>query len=193
MRAIILILLSLVLSLDVKALAIASDYLKDNTIELVEGTSTIYSIRLQNPDLYESKVKVDYDNQFMKAIDFKEEYTLLPQSSTRIEFNITAPKYDKNNDLFVIGYTVHQLSAPSGGGIPFLTKINKNFKLRVVENPNKLNVNHGYLNFKSKVIKNPKFNINYNYLVYAAIILFVLYIFKKKRAMKSIKHKSRKR
>jgi hypothetical protein len=138
MRAVILILLCLLLSLNAKALAVASDYLEDNTLALVEGTSKIYSIRLQNPDSFESRVKIDYDRQYMKAMDFKEEYILPPKSSTRIEFNVTAPNYNKNNNKFVVSYTVHQLTAPSGGGIPFLTKINKNFKLKVEKNPNKL-------------------------------------------------------
>ena len=142
MRVVILVLFFLILSLNVNALAVASDYYNDNTLELIEETSKIFSIRLQNPDSYESRVKVDYDKQLMKAIDFKEEYTLPPQSSTRIEFNVTAPKYDKDNNLFVISYTVHQLSAGGGGGIPFLTKINKSVKLKVIENPNKFHINY---------------------------------------------------
>ena len=142
MRVVTFILLSVMLSLNAKALAVASDYYEGNTLTLMEGTSKIYGIRLQNPDSYEYKVKVDYDNQFMKAIGFSEEYVLLPQSSTSIEFNVTAPKYDKKNNLFAISYTVHQLTAPSGGGIPFLTKINKNIKLQVVEDPNKLHIDY---------------------------------------------------
>lgn len=148
MRVVVLFLISLMLSLNVNALAVASDYYNDNTLELIEETSKIFSIRLQNPDSYESRVKVDYDKQLMKAIDFKEEYALPPQSSTRIEFNVTAPQYDKNNNLFVISYTVHQLSAGGGGGIPFLTRINKSFKLKVIENPNKFHINYiksGYI------------------------------------------------
>ena len=174
MRVVILILLSMVLSLDAKALAVASDYLEGNILTLMEGSSKIYSIRLQNPDSSESRVKVDYDTQFMKAADFKEEYILPPQSSTRIEFNVIAPKYDKYNNLFTVGYTVHQLSSPSGGGIPFLTKINKNFKLKVAKNPN-------------------KFYINYDYAAYAVIAsVFLLYVFRKKYAKKRSKRKSRK-
>lgn len=166
MRVVILILLIAALSLNtlnVGALAVASDYLEDETLEVIDGTSKIYSIRLQNPDEYEMRVKVDYSKEFMKASDFKEEYTLPPKSSTRIEFNITAPKYDKNNNLFTLGYTIHQLSGgPGGGGIPFLEKINKNFNLRVIKSPK-------------------KFYIDYNLLVYAAMALaFLLYISRKK-------------
>jgi len=110
MKLTILILLTAILSLNVEALAVASDYLEDNTLTLMEETSEIYSIRLQNPNSYESKVKVDYDKKYMEPKEFKEEYTLPPTSSTRIEFNVTAPKYDKTNNLFGISYTVHQLS-----------------------------------------------------------------------------------
>ncbi len=142
MRLIIFILLSIILSSNVEALAVASDYLENNTLILTEGTSTIYSIRLQNPNSYETKVKVDYDTRFMKTIDFKEEYTLPPESSTRIEFEVTAPEYNESNSLFVLGYTVHQLSGGGGGGVPFLTKINKNFKLEVVEDLDKFHINY---------------------------------------------------
>ena len=174
MRVVILILLSLMLSLNAKALAVASDYLENNELALIEGNSKIYSIRLQNPDSYEIKVKIDYAKELMEPIDFKEEYILPPQSSTRIEFNITAPKYDKNNDLFDFGYTAHQLSGGAGGGIPFLTKINKNFKLKVIKDPNKL-------------------YIDYDVAAAAIIALgILLYAFRKKLAVKRTKHKSRK-
>lgn len=142
MRLIIFILLSMASSLNVEALAVASDYLQDNTLELIESTSTIYSIRLQNPESYETIVKIDYDTGFMKALDFKGEYTLPPESSTRIEFKVTAPKYNESNSLFVLGYTIHQLSGGGGGGVPFLTKINKNFKLKVVEDLDEFHINY---------------------------------------------------
>ncbi|MBS3104651.1 hypothetical protein J4234_00165 [Candidatus Woesearchaeota archaeon] len=170
----ILFLLSLASSLSAKALAVASDHLEGNTLTLIEGTSKIYGIRLQNPDSSESRVKVDYDGQFMKLLDYREEYILPPQSSTRIEFNVTAPNYDKNNDSFTLSYTVHQLSAPSGSGIPFLTKINKNFKLKVARDPN-------------------KFYIDYDSAAYLTVILaFLLYIFWKKNKARKGKRKFRK-
>ena len=173
MRAVIFIFLIAALSFEANALAVVSDFLPNNTLVLVEGTSAIYSIRLQNPDVYEVRYKVDYDQQFMKALDYKEEYMVTPQSSLRIEFNVTAPRYEKNNNVFGIGYTIHQLTGAAGGGIPFLTKINKNFKLKVIKNPNKSYINN-------------------DYLAYAAILLaFLLYIFWKKNAKRK-KYKNRK-
>ena len=169
MRITILVLLIILSSQNVKALAVASDFLEDNTLKLVEGTSAIYSIRLQNTNSFESRVKVDYDKQLMKAIDFKEEYALPPQSSTRIEFNATAPKYDKDNNLFVISYTVHQLSAGGGGGIPFLTKINKSVKLKVIENPNKFHINY--------------FKVGYT----AVLLLMALFVLRKLKKPKDAK------
>lgn len=148
---IILVLLSSLLSLNAKALAVASDYLENNMLVLEEGASTIYSIRLQNTESYEAAYKVDYDKNFLKPIEYKEQYIVEPKSSYRIEFNVTAPAYDhkdQNNNLLTLGYTVHQLTGQSGGGIPFLTKINKNFKLKVIKNPNKLYINYlsvGYI------------------------------------------------
>ena len=81
---IILVLLSSLLSLNAKSLAVASDYLENNTLVLEEGKSAIYSIRLQNTESYEAAFKVDYDQQFMKVIDFKEQYIVPPKSSYRI-------------------------------------------------------------------------------------------------------------
>ena len=169
MKLIIFIFLIAVSSLNAKALAVASDYLEGNILALMEGSSRIYSIRLQNPDSYEARFKVNYDRQFMKAMGFEEEYVLPPQSTARIEFNVTAPKYDEKDNLFAVSYTVHQLSGGRGGTF-FLTKISKNFKLKVEkkpdENPGKLEVKHDY-----------KFFANYNYAVYAiAILAFLLYI-----------------
>src|SRR3989338_10954539 len=90
MKLIIPIFLIIALSLNAKALAVASDYLEGNTLTLMEGSSRIYSIRLHNPDSYESRLKVDYARQFLTAMDFKEEYILQPKSTARIEFNVTA-------------------------------------------------------------------------------------------------------
>jgi len=129
MRLVVLFIVALILILDVEALAVASDYLEKNRLQLLEGTSIIYSIRLQNPDHEQSLVKVTYNREFMKALNYKEEYILPPESSTRIEFNVTAPKYNKINNLFDMSYTVHQLSGSGGGGTTFLTKISKIIKL----------------------------------------------------------------
>ena len=161
MRVIVLVLLSLILVLDAKALAVASDYLPGGVLELTEESSTIYSIRLQNTESKESKVKVTYTDTYLKGINFKEEYTLPPKSSTRIEFNVTAPKYNKDNNIFDMSYTVHQLSG-AGGGIGFLSKINKNIKLKVIEDPN-------------------KFHINYFYVAYAIVLLIIIFLLLKRK------------
>lgn len=151
MRVGIFIFLIAALSFEANALAVVSDYLPNNTLVLTEGTSAIYSIRLQNTDSYEAAYKIDHDKVFLRPMDFKEQYTVQPKSSYRIEFNVTAPAYDhkdQNNNLLTLGYTVHQLTGQSGGGIPFLTKINKNFKLKVIKNPNELYINYlsvGYI------------------------------------------------
>ena len=131
--------------LDVKALAVASDYLENNILKLVEGNSTIYSIRLQNPDNEELIVKVDYDEGLMRAIDFKEEYILQPKETVRIEFNVTAPKYVKNENTFTLSYTVHQLSAAGGGGVGFSPKISKGFKLEAVRNQERFYIDPIYI------------------------------------------------
>lgn len=145
MKAIVLILLGLILVLDVNALAVASDYLEGNTLNVTEETSKIYSIRLQNPYDYEIKVGVEYDRGIMQALDFKEEYTLEPKSSTKIEFNVTAPKYIKGKDSFTLSYTVYQTSGAGGGGLGFSPKLSKSFKLRVIKSPDRFYIDPLYI------------------------------------------------
>ena len=169
--ALFLILSSLLLISGVEALSVASDFLEKNRLILTEETSAIYSIRLQNPEKDEIDVKVTYDSTFMKAIGFKEEYTLPPQSSVRIEFNVTAPKYIKNNNLFGIGYTVHQLTG-AGSGIGFLPKISKNVKLEVVKDPDRL-------------------YIDPLHIVYAAMALAFLLFVSRKNIRNLIKNRNR--
>lgn len=147
------------------ALGVASDFLEQNTLTLTEGMSKIYGIRLQNNGPNEVKAKVFYDNRFMNAIDFKDEYIIPPNSKVEILFNITAPKYDKDIEFHSVGYTLHQLSATSGEGVPLLSNINKNFKLKVLQDETKI-------------------DINYWKLVYIFIILVIIFMIFKKRKNK---------
>jgi len=144
MRFIILFISVLLLIPSVESIAVASDHLEKNTLNLTEGTSVIYSIRLQNQDSSQIRYKVTYDDSLMKIIDFKEEYTVDPKSTTRIEFNVTAPEYIKNKNIFTLSYTVHQLSGGGGSGIPFLTKINKQFNLKVIKHPDRFYIDPFY-------------------------------------------------
>ena len=139
MRFIVLILTALVLISHVEAIAVVSDYLRDNTLELLEETSTIYTIRPQNVEKYEIRVKVTYDDTHMKAINLEEEYILEPKSDVRIDFNVTAPKYNKKDNAFRMSFTLHELSG-AGGGIGFLSKINKKFNLKVIKDPNRFHI-----------------------------------------------------
>jgi hypothetical protein len=149
---------------NVQAIAFASDYLENNTLVVIEETSSIYSIRLQNPYSYEIKVEVYGEDVFMKMIDPKEEYIIQPGDVEKIEFNITAPKYDKEgNNWYTMSYSVHQLTGPPGeGGIPLMAKMGKNFKVKVIEDPN-------------------KFHINWFHTAVAAILIVVLYFLIRKR------------
>ncbi|MEK6876534.1 MAG: hypothetical protein AABX63_03925, partial [Nanoarchaeota archaeon] len=132
-----------------------------NTLQLVEGHSSIYSIRLQNPDSYELRVKIDYDKGFMQAIGFKDEYVVQPGETLRIEFNITAPKYKKGENILPLSYTVHQLSGDGGSGVGFSPKISNGFKLEVLKSPD-------------------RFYIDPLHIVFAAMALvFFLFIYRK--------------
>ncbi len=140
----VLIFFSAALIFDAKALAVASDYLEDNTLKLAEGNSTIYSIRLQNPEKYELRVKVDYDRGLMQTIDLKDEYILQPEETASVKFNITAPKYKKGENILPLTYTVHQLGTGSGG-LGFSPKISKGFKLEVIRDTNRFYVDPVYI------------------------------------------------
>lgn len=170
MKGLIFFLLGFVLViLEVHAISVASDYLTNDTLEIVEGNSKIYSIRLQNPTEQEIGIKLDYDTAFMKVIDYKEVYNLPPKTGGyKILFNVTA---SKKPGLFTVGYTVSEVEPGGGGGLPIRLKINRNFKLRVIEDPNKS-------------------HFNYSSLAFVAILLIIaFFLFRKKRGTKKKKNR----
>ena len=130
-------------SAESNAIAVASDYLVNNTLELIRGTSTLYSIRLQNPTDYVVGIAVDYDDSFMKVIDYKDVYILQPkETGYKILFNVTAPN---KPGLYSIGYTVGEVEPGGGGGVGLRLKINKNFNLRVIKDPNRFYLKPDYI------------------------------------------------
>jgi len=141
MRVVIFLFLAIaLLSLEVHSISVASDYLQGGTLELIEGTSKIYSIRLQNPTDDQVGLKLDYDAAFMKVIDYKEIYTLSPrETGYSILFNVTAPK---KLGEYNVGYTVSEVEPAGGGGLPIRLKINRNFKLKIIKDPNKFHINY---------------------------------------------------
>jgi|SRR3989344_7046837 len=178
MKSAILILLALVIiSIEVHAISVASDYLVNGTLELIEGTSKIYSIRLQNPNDNEAGVKLDYDATFLKVIDYKEVYILPPKTTGySVLLNVTAPK---KPGMYTIGYTVSEVEPGASGGLPIRLKINKSFKLRVIEEPD---------NGDNRMQDTNKLQLDYSNLAYIAIlliiILFLFRIFIKKKHTK---------
>lgn len=77
----------------------------------------------------------------MDGLDVKEFYTLPPKSSTRLEFNVTAPKYNKENNIYIISFSVQQLG---GSGI-LLPGISKSIKLEVIKDPDRFRINYFHL------------------------------------------------
>ncbi len=172
MRGVIFFILVIAIAcLKVGAISVSSDYLVNDTMMLIEGNSQIYKIVLQNPTDYETGMKLDYDSTFMKIIDPKEVYILPPKEMYTVQFNVTAPK---KIGVYTIGYTVSEVEPGGSGGVPIRLKINRNFNLRVIEDPD-------------------KFHISNDYVAYAVIILiFLLYLIKKKYAKKRTRQKNRK-
>lgn len=180
MKVIIFILLAIgMLSLSVNAISVASDYLANGTLELIQGTSKIYSIRLQNPTDNEIGIKLDYDAGFMNAIDYKEVYILPPKTTGyRIEFNVTA---SQKPGLYTVGYTVSEIGQSGGGGLPIRLKVNKNFKLRIIEDPDRRVTESS----NETVIESPnRFHVAYSGLAFAVILLTAVLLFRKKKSIK---------
>ena len=155
-------LILILLSANVYSLAVASDFLEDDTIQLIPGGSTLYGIRLQNPNQYEIKIKLTYDDTFLHVIDYQDEYTVPPKTNYPILFNVSAPEDAKPNQEYAVSYTIHELSG-SGPGVPILIKIAKNFKLKVIKDPNKFYIDDYY-----------------KYIPYVAVILLVIYFLLRK-------------
>ena len=141
MRTLIFALLFIILlSINVSSFGVVSDFLEDDTIELIEGTSILYKIRLQNPTQADIRLKLTYDKTFIKVIDYQEEYTVRPKENLPILFNVTAGNA-KQGKVFTVTYTVHQL-AGSGSGVPILIKIAKGFKLKIIKDPHKFYISN---------------------------------------------------
>ena len=161
MRVVIFILLVALLSFNVNALAVATDYLENKTLFLEDGGSKLYGARLQNSASGETQVKLSYGEDIAKVIDYEEIYTIPGKDTKSILFNITAPKNSKPGDTFTFGFTINQVSG-SGSGVPILLKINKNFKVQIIRNPDKI-----YLE-------------DYSYVAYIVIgLALLLYVFRK--------------
>ena len=176
MRVIIFTLLlavAIIFSFNVNALAVASDYLENNTLILLDGTSKLYGIRLQNPTSNEINIKVTYDSTIAKIVDYQEIYTIPPKTNQPIFFNISAPSNSKPEDTYTISYTVHELSG-SGSGVPILLKINRGFKVKIIKNPDKFYISYDYVNYVVSAV-----------IIAVIILVLLLYVFRRKRVKRS--------
>ena len=144
MKLIIFISLAVLLSFNGHALSIASDFLENDTLFLMEGSSKLYGIRLQNPASEQAYLQIAYDSPIAKIIDYEETYVISAKSSRAVLFNVSAPN-SKPGDSYAVGYTVHQFSG-SGSGVGLALKINKNFNVEIIENPDKPYVKKSYIN-----------------------------------------------
>lgn len=161
------------LSFNVNAISVASDFLENDTLFLMEGTSKIYGIRLQNPASEQAYVQITYDSTIAKIIDYEETYVIPAKSSRSVSFNVSAPNSNPG-DSYSVGYTVHQF-AGSGQGVGIALKINKNFNVKIIENPDMPNIKESDANG----------NFNYGSIIYAAITLLIfIYIIIRKGASK---------
>ena len=111
----------------------------------------------------------------MKIIDPREVYALPPKTTGyNILFNVTAPK---KPGTYEVGYAVSEVELGGGKGVSIRLKINRNFKLRVIEDSNKFHFSH------------------YASLAYIAVLLTIgfaaikKFLFDKKKSRKSKKNR----
>ncbi len=109
------------------ALGIASDYLEDNTITLIEGSSADYGIRIQNPENKEINVAVEFDRRFFSLKEGQPEYPIPPKSGRSIKFEVGATGMEEG--MYDAGYAVYQ----TGAGISL--KLANSIKIKVIEDP----------------------------------------------------------
>lgn len=136
MRKLIFTILFILFLQQATAIGIVTSVMENNTLNLIEGHSTRYEIQIQNTD-EEMSAKVSLSSDIAYIIDPQEEY-LLPAgvSHTPVYFNITAPEDAKPGDEYTLSYSVQPLTA-KGGSIKIAIALNKNFKIKIIEDPNK--------------------------------------------------------
>ena len=135
--AILLLFLLSLFSLEVYSVGISSPYLENNTFKLIKGQSAIYSINLQNTEDIDVEVKISYDSNIAKIIDYKEVYTLpAGKLDTQISFNITAPEKARIGDIYTVSYSMKPLSMGGGGTLPIAMGIAKHFNVEIAKDPN---------------------------------------------------------
>ena len=132
--------------IDSNWLAVIADHLENNTLIVEEGSSKLYGIRLQNPTSEQTKLRITYDNEIAKINDYQEIYEIEPESSKALFFNVSVPKKIDKTKTYIVSYTVHELSS-NAPGLPILLSINKNFKVKCVDDLNKPNKDYSYFAF----------------------------------------------
>ena len=137
------VVLLIINTINARSLAVVADHLENNTLIVDGGSSKLYGIRLQNPTSEQTKLRITYDNEIAKINDYQDTYEIEPESSKALFFNVSAPKKIDKTKTYIVSYTVHELSS-NAPGLPILLSINKNFKVKFAENPNKPKKDYSY-------------------------------------------------
>lgn len=128
-------------SLKVYGVGISSPYLENDTIKLIKGQSTIYTINLQNPEDRDIDVKIDYNSKIAKIIDYKEVYTLpAGKLDTEVSFFINASEETEIGGIYAVSYSMKPLTAGGEGTLPMTVGVNKHFNVEIIKNPNSVDM-----------------------------------------------------
>lgn len=170
-KLVILFLFILLFSSKIYAIGIVSPYLVNNTLKIINGESTIYTITLQNTEDRDIDVKIGYSSEIAKIIDYKEIYTLpAGKIDTKISFNITAPEDAINGDTYTISYSMMPLSSSGEGTLSMVLGMNKKFDVEIIKDPD---------SFDIRIFIRILFD--YAPLIIAVIIILTIVIWKKKK------------
>jgi hypothetical protein len=136
MRKLALLFIFLIAALNVQAIGVSTPYLENNILLLPQGTSTLFSITLQNTGTEDIAVKVDYasDNNIASMTNNQTFYNLKAGSvDNQITFNITAPKNARAGSIYELKYSVSPIKADAGGTISFVPGISRSIKIQITK------------------------------------------------------------
>ncbi|MBR9677592.1 hypothetical protein GOV04_05625 [Candidatus Woesearchaeota archaeon] len=155
--------LTIFLSSQTQALGVAQDYLKDNTLRLLQGQEHVLKLTLQNPQEEPVTVTLVINSEIATIINPNQTYNLPAKSfDTEIFLKIKAPKDAQIGDAHKIIYSITpQAKDNNGGMIGMNMRLTRSFDVLIVD--------------ENGVGTKPK-KLNYYYLSFTIVLFFVIFL-----------------
>ena len=134
---VMLVLSVLVLPLAGADIGIGTVDLKDNYVDVMEGSSKVIRFTLQNTEDYELNAAVGVNGAVARLVNSTGLYVLPSKSvDTVVEVNVTAPPTARAGDEFVASISMSaDLRVEGGSTIGIVPDLGRQFKVRIVKNP----------------------------------------------------------